>query len=96
MRDALGTSRAGECRQEHVVRRGIARALGAVLIKCVECGEPLVTILERSRKVCSVCYLHDRPWADRHPPHREGDRSSYAREERRSESPDHEGRRADP
>ena len=39
-------------------------------MRCTECGEPLVSILERSRKVCAACHVLGRsrtgqPPADR-------------------------------
>jgi len=41
--------------------------------RCAECGEPLVSTLERSRKVCAVCYLFHRTRAEQRPPDRPED-----------------------
>jgi len=45
--------------------------------RCAECGEPLVSTLERLRKVCAVCYLFHRTRAEHRPPDRPEDRPWY-------------------
>jgi hypothetical protein len=44
-----------------------ARWLRAIPMYCVECGEALESILERMRKVCSVCYFGHRFQAEHRP-----------------------------
>jgi hypothetical protein len=66
----------------------------AMPMQCVECGGPLVSVLERSRKVCASCFLHGPPPAGQQLPRGPVDRPERAAGEaegRRSEGADWEG-----
>jgi hypothetical protein len=55
------------------------RAAGrAMPMECIRCGEPLVSILERSRKLCASCFLHPGPQAERRPQETPAERRSDA------------------
>jgi hypothetical protein len=50
-------------------------------MQCVTCHGPLVSLLERSRRLCAMCYLLNRSRAEQPPETRPEDRTWYRSEE---------------
>jgi hypothetical protein len=61
-------------------------------MQCAECGGPLVSLRERTRKFCAVCYLLNRTRADQRSPIGPEDRPGFTRDVRMCGSPDEEER----
>jgi hypothetical protein len=62
-------------------------------MQCTECGGPLVSLLERSRRIRAACYLLHRTRAEQHPSIGRAERPWHRPDETRGcGSPDEERR----